>query len=292
MEPARIGIPQGLLVSPILFLFFNIPLIKGYKRLVLLVQTGGFVDDIYLLAYSKSTERNCQILEKAYRKCARQAAIYSATFAPAKYNLVHLTRKPKKVNLIATVRLGTVSIQLDLVIRVLGLQVDTKIRQGLYLVKMKAKIVNQKRALACISASIQGVTLQKVREVYRAVITLILIFAALIQYILKNLKGASEKHVDKLTVIQNNCLRIVLGAYRVTPVQVLEAEADIFSIRIQLDKALLGLKALRGTHLLVQEGNRRIRRKLQPKRGRRITPLLPLSQEKEAQAARYLGVGP
>ena len=212
------GIPQGLLVSPILFLFFNTPLIKGYKRLGLLVQIGGFIDDIHLLAYSKSIERNCQILEKAHRKCARQAAIYNVTFAPAKYNLVYLTRKPKKINLIATVRLGIVSIQLDLVIRVLGLQVDTKMRQGLYLVKTKAKIVNQKRALACISASIQGITLQKVREVYRAVVTLILIFAALIQYTLKNLKGASEKYIDKLAVIQNNCLRIVLGAYRITPV--------------------------------------------------------------------------
>ena len=48
-------------------------------------------------------------------------AIYSATFAPIKYNLIYLTRKPKKVNLIVTVRLGIVSIQLDLVIRVLGL---------------------------------------------------------------------------------------------------------------------------------------------------------------------------
>ena len=79
------------------------------------------MDDIHLLAYSKSIERNCQILEKAHRECARWAAIYSATFAPAKYNLVHQIRKPKKVNLIVTVRLGTVSIQPDLAIRVLGL---------------------------------------------------------------------------------------------------------------------------------------------------------------------------
>ena len=104
-----------------------------------------------------------------------------------------------------------------------------------------------------------------------------LTFAAPIWYTPKNLKGASEKHVNKLAVIQNDCLRTVLGAYRVTPVQVLEAEADVSSIRIQLDKALLELKALRGTHPLVQEGNRKIRRKLQPKRGRRITLLPPLS---------------
>ena len=59
-----------------------------------------------------------------------------------------------------------------------------------------------------------------------------------------------------------------------------------------MDKALLGLKTFRGTHLLVQEGNRRIRRKLQPKRGRRITPPPPPFQEKEAWAARCLDIGP
>ena len=62
-------------------------------------------------------------------------------------------------------------------------------------------MVNQKRALACISASTWGVTLQKAKEVYRAVITPIITFAALIWYTPKNLKGASEKHVDKLSVI-------------------------------------------------------------------------------------------
>ena len=51
-------------------------------------------------------------------------------------------------------------------------------RWGPYLAKIKAKIVNQKRALACMSASTWGVTLQKAREVYRAVITPILTFAA------------------------------------------------------------------------------------------------------------------
>ena len=146
--------------------------------------------------------------------------------------------------------------------------------------------------MVCISASIWGVTFQKAREVYRAVVTPMLTFAASIWYTPKNLKGASEKHVDKLAVIQNNCLRTVLGAYRATPVQVLEAEADVSSIKIQLDKALLGSKALRGTHPLVHEGNGRIRRKLQPKRDRRITPPPPPSQEKEAWAARYLDVGP
>lgn len=91
--------------------------------------------------------------------------------------------------------------------------------------------------------------------------------------------------------MQNDCLRTVLGAYRATPVQVLEAEAEIPSMRIQLDTALLRSKALRGTHPLVEAGIRKIRRKLQPRRGRRKIPPLPPTKLKEAWAARSLTMG-
>ena len=41
---------------------------------------------------------------------------------------------------------------------------------------------------------------------------------------------ANKERVQKLGVIQNGCLRMVLGAYRATPMQVLEAEAEVPSI--------------------------------------------------------------
>lgn len=59
MERVETEISQGFPASPILFLFFNAPLIEECANLGLSVQTGGFVDDVHLLAYSMSTERNC-----------------------------------------------------------------------------------------------------------------------------------------------------------------------------------------------------------------------------------------
>jgi len=76
-----IGILQGSPISPVLFLFFNAPLIKEYTRANLLVQVGGFVNDIYLLVYSRSIEANYNNLTKAHEICIRWAAKYGASFA-------------------------------------------------------------------------------------------------------------------------------------------------------------------------------------------------------------------
>ena len=91
-----------------------------------------------------------------------------------------------------------------------------------------------------------------------------------------------EKHVKTLAIIQNDCLRIVLGAYKATPVQVLEAEAVISPIQTQLDALVIRHQALRGVHPLTIEGNRIIRRRLRGKRGRarpiRLTPSLEMEE--------------
>jgi hypothetical protein len=51
-----VGIPQGSLISLILYLFYNIDLLKSYKSLRLCISIIGFMDDVNILTYSKSTE--------------------------------------------------------------------------------------------------------------------------------------------------------------------------------------------------------------------------------------------
>lgn len=63
VEPAVIGIPQGLPILPVLFLFFNGPLIEVYSKLESNVLVGGFVDDVYLLIYSRLTQSNYRMLK-------------------------------------------------------------------------------------------------------------------------------------------------------------------------------------------------------------------------------------
>jgi len=128
VEAAETGIPQGSPISPVLFLFFNAPLIEGCAKLKLPVQVGGFVDDVHLIAYSKSTESNCEVLRNAYEVCLAWAKTYGAAFTPHKYELVHLTRRLKRFNLEAVVNLGEAMVKPETSIRVLGLHIDGKLK--------------------------------------------------------------------------------------------------------------------------------------------------------------------
>ncbi len=114
-------------MSPILFLFFNAPLIKRYAKIKLKLQVRGFVDDIYLLIYEKNTETNCETLKKAHEIYLQWAETHRATFAPKKYELIHLTRSSEKFNIRASVDLGSTTAKLKASIRVLELQIDGKL---------------------------------------------------------------------------------------------------------------------------------------------------------------------
>lgn len=64
--PVTAGIPQRSPISPILYLFFNGPLMEECANSGLQKQKGAFVDDTHLIAYGTSTENNCKTLEKAH----------------------------------------------------------------------------------------------------------------------------------------------------------------------------------------------------------------------------------
>jgi hypothetical protein len=55
-------------LSSILFLFYISELLEIYNRPKEGLSAIGFADDVNLLAYSQSTETNCQTLEGAYTK--------------------------------------------------------------------------------------------------------------------------------------------------------------------------------------------------------------------------------
>jgi len=290
MEEVTTGIPQGSPISPVLFLFFNAPLIEECARANLPVQVGGFVDDVHLLAYGRSTEANCNNLTKAHEICMRWAAKHGASFAPQKYELIHMTRTPKKFNMKMALNFGNAVIEPGASLRVLGLYVDTKLRWGPHIAQVKARAANQARAIKCMAGSTWGATFERCRTVYSMVVRPMLTFAAPIWHQPSGTPEATKGHAKKLAVVQNDCLRTVLGAFRATPVPILEAESIISPIDLQLDRLVLRYQASRGNHPLTQTGNKHIWSRLQGRgtRGRAIPPT-PL-EEREAWALRSLKV--
>ena len=65
----------------------------------------GFVDDVNLIAWGKTTRGNCNNLERIHERCLER---HGAQFAPDKYELMHLTRSPRRFDLDQTLQLGEI----------------------------------------------------------------------------------------------------------------------------------------------------------------------------------------
>lgn len=113
----------------------------------------GFIDNVNILAYGTSTEENVKTLERLHKQCKRWALQHGSTFAPKKYELIHFAQNPKKFNMAAAISIAGITKTSKTNIKVLGVQIDTKLKWGPHVKKVQEKMVTQTRALTKVTTS-------------------------------------------------------------------------------------------------------------------------------------------
>jgi hypothetical protein len=256
------GIPQGSPISPILFLFFIADLLDTTHNEDKRVSAVGFVDDVNILTYGSSTERNCKILSEIHRNCAKWAETHGAKFAPEKYEVLHLTRARKKFNLEATPTLEGVQINAKTCIRLLGVQIDRKLKWGPHMRSVSEKASSLLLATGRISSSTWGAGLMKSRLLYQTIVKPTILYGAGVWHGPQGTATASKAIQRRLEVAQNQHLRKATGAYRAVNARILEKEANIPPITWTMNelaaKAAGRRQTSRGGHT-IQQAVERIR---------------------------------
>jgi len=219
------GVPQGSPLSPILFLFYNATLLEAAYQPDLPVIPLGFADDVNLLTYNKLTTVNLANLETTYEKCLEWADSHGMKFAPNKFTLAHFTRR-RGIDTNTPVRLGEVEVTPSQTVRILGLQLDTKLQWKAHGQAVAQRMNTQMLALQRTTASTWGATMPKARQIYQAIVRPSLAHGAAIWH-QPTRTNKPRGLAAKLQRYQNQGLRVVLGAFKATPIRQLETEAYV-----------------------------------------------------------------
>ncbi|KAF2801342.1 uncharacterized protein BDZ99DRAFT_350465, partial [Mytilinidion resinicola] len=158
-------------------------------------------------------------------------------FAPDKYHLIHFTKARKFVNVKATVNIQGFTEGPITDLRMLGVQVDSKLKWGPHINTTKNKATAQMGALTRLTASTWGASFRKARTIYSAVIRPAITYGCTSWYTTPGIKEQiSKTKIKQLETAQNQCLCAILGAYKTTSIRVMEHETLCPLLRLKLEE--------------------------------------------------------
>ncbi len=115
----NVDILQDSSLSSILYLFYNINLLKACDDIKLKTSFTNFINDINILIYKKFIKCNCKVLNEIYDRCEQWSKTHDIKFLKTKHKLIHFTRIFKWFNINIDVKLMKHQINLKSNIRVL-----------------------------------------------------------------------------------------------------------------------------------------------------------------------------
>ncbi len=137
----KTNISQKFFIFSILYLFYNIDLLKNFEKSSRRVAIVNFVNDINFLTYDIFTKQNCKTLKHLHKKCETWNRRHDVVFASIKYKFVHLTRNHKKFNMQIELRIEEIQKSSAFYVRVLNVQMNCKLKWKSHIRAIQKKMI-------------------------------------------------------------------------------------------------------------------------------------------------------
>ena len=227
------GLPQGAVLSPLLF---NL-MVSDFPREEE-VKVFMYADDVTITYIHDDPIQAKEIMENYIRKLDTWCKQWGLVINPGK---TYMQVFSNKRNVTIPLRIGNTLIKTKKEQRLLGVIFDSpKLTWTAHLKGLRAEIAKRTDMMKVISSTHWGAATKILRLFYIAYVR------SKIEYGSVLYGSASEALLKKLDVCQNNCLRLILGARRTSPILSLQAEAHIpaLSTRRSFQILKLGITAL------------------------------------------------
>lgn len=217
------GLPQGLVLSPYLFMIYLKEIESTLTSDVKMLQ---FADDLVIYTSSHSIGENINRLSSSLTNMCKWLSDCGLGIEAAKTKAMIFTRK-YKVQIPTSVSLNNIIIEVVMSHKFLGVYLDSKLNwkdQTNYIIKKCEKKINILKAVANTS---WGADPNTCLVLYRSFIRPHLDYGCAL------FDNASNYIANKLNILQYRCLRQALGALKSSPTNALLSEAKEMPLNIR-----------------------------------------------------------
>lgn len=220
---------QDSSLSSILFLLYNVKLMKLCSISSQKVHKISFVNNLNMLIYSLTTEANCATLSRVHKQCLRWAEIHEIIFASHKYELIHISIKIKRHNLAVSINLKDVMQRSEKSVQVLRVWLNSKLRWTSHVKVIDKREAKSWSCFKQINMFTWGADFLRAQLLYNSSVKLTLIYRAEVWR-----EERKNITVKKVKLAQNKCLRTVNEAFKATSIRELKAEVYILLIDLMM----------------------------------------------------------
>jgi hypothetical protein len=179
------------------------------------------------LTYNTSITNNCKALKKIHVICELWARRHNVRFASTKYELLHLTRNHRRFDMTITINVENVIRKSTIIVRVLSVQFDIKLKWDSHVKKIQNKMITQMFALIKLTIFIWDVCFKKIKHVYSVVVRSVIIYDSNTWHASHDRSDTTLFLTNKFINFQKQNLRTINETFRVTSREILDVETQM-----------------------------------------------------------------
>jgi hypothetical protein len=224
MNNINVDISQNFFIFFILYLFYNVDLLKLLKHSFLRIAVLNFVNDINILTYEFNITSNCRILKEMHAHCETWTRLHEIVFASIKYELIHLIKNSRKFDMQTIARICDVVKQSFSQICVLRMQIDIKFKWEAHVKNIQKKMIIQTLTLSRFIVFTWETCFVKTRLIYKTIIKSAVIYASIFWHASHDCSNNVVNTTTKFIKMQQQCLKMINDNFKTMSTQILEIE--------------------------------------------------------------------
>lgn len=225
----RQGVPQGSVLSPLLFLFV-IDRLRDVLSPNLTVSL--FADDVAIMSSSVDRDEAVREVESGVTAVSEWSKKHKLILNPSKCEIGFFSNAAKDSTFKPEIRLDGRILTVNPEPVFLGVTYDRSLTFAPHVSKVAARVVTGCRVLGALSGHEWGWKRRQLRTVYLATSHSRMKYCAA-----SWMPWAADSTLQRLEVAQNRCLRVITGQHSSTPTDSLRIETGIPSVRTLRDRS-------------------------------------------------------